>query len=77
MREPKTRAEKIKFLKAIQRGAISIKDFQQQAEVWLYNSQRDYFNTNIGLWVTEEEFKAQGHGGIILPHNNRDYEQRG
>lgn len=77
MREPKTRAEKIKFLKAIQKGAISIKDLQPTAEVWLYNSQREYFNTTTELWVREEEFKAQGGGGIILPDNYRTYEKRG
>jgi hypothetical protein len=77
MKELKTRAEKIKFLKAIQKGAISIKDLHRPAEIWLYNSQREYLNTTTRLWITEEEFKAQGGGGIILPDNNRDYDQRG
>lgn len=76
MKEPTNRAEKIKFLKALQKGAISIKDLQPTAEVWLYNSQREYLNTTTRLWITEEEFKAQGVGGILLPDNNRDYEQR-
>jgi hypothetical protein len=77
MKEPTTRADKIKFLKSLQKGAISLKDLQPTGEVWLYNSKREYLNTYTGLRLTEEEFKAQGVGGILLPDNNRDYDQRG
>jgi hypothetical protein len=77
MKEPTTRADKIKFLKSLQKGAISLKDLQPTGEVWLYNSKREYLNTYTGLRLTEEEFKAQGGGGILLPDNNRDYDQRG
>jgi hypothetical protein len=77
MKEPTTRADKIKFLKSLQKGTISLKDLQPTGEIWLYNSQNEYLNTTTGLWITEEKFKALGVGGILLPHNYRDYDQRG
>lgn len=77
MKEPTTRADKLKFLKSLQKGLISLNELQPTGEVWLYNTQREYLNTSTGLIQTEEEFKAQGGGGILLPDNNREYDQRG
>ena len=53
MKEPTTRADKLKFLKSLQKGLISLNELQPTGEVWLYNTQREYLNTSTGLIQTE------------------------
>jgi len=76
MRQITTREQKIRFLKALQKGAVDVDIIKQTSPIWLKLASGEFFNPSTKQQLTDtlfnEYLQTTRSEIIVLPDNTRD-----
>ena len=76
MRQTKTREDKIRFLKALQKGLVDVSLIKQTSPIWLKLASGEFFSPSTNQQLTQDQFNEYLETTrteiIVLPDNTRD-----